>query len=451
MKIVSLTAENVKKLKAVHIVPSDNVVMLTGKNGAGKSSVLDSIIYALGGNKELCEMPIRNGQESGRIELDLGDIKVVKTITEKGGYLSITNKAGFKAPSPQALLDQLVGKISFDPCAFINEKDAKKQRKVLLDLVGVNLDELDKKIASIKQDRTLINKERDILKFQAEQIVIAATVPTQEISIADLTAELQKANEHNAGIAKAKEEAREVWQKAKDGQTALEQKAVKIEQLNGQIEALQKQIEELTKQRDWQKDSSEVLRKDIAAINDDFNTRKAAIEAMVMADTIAIGNQIKQAEETNKLVRQAQKKAEIVKALAAKDAEYKAKAEAIEAVEAEKVALLQKSPMPIEGLSVSDTGVTYKGVPIGQISSGEKLRVGIAVSMALNPTLKVLRITDGSLLDSDNLAAISQMVHDKDYQVWIEKVDETGQVGIFIEDGEIKAVETAEKAETAAA
>ena len=97
--------------------------------------------------------------------------------------------------------------------------------------------------------------------------------------------------------------------------------------------------------------------------------------------------------------------------------------------------------MPISGLGFDDDGVTYQGVPLKQASAAEQLRVSVAMAMALNPKVRVIRITDGSLLDSDNLALIEQMAADQDFQVWIERVDETGTVGVVIEDGQVAGVQ----------
>jgi hypothetical protein len=94
--------------------------------------------------------------------------------------------------------------------------------------------------------------------------------------------------------------------------------------------------------------------------------------------------------------------------------------------------------MPIKGLSINDDGVIYNSIPFNQISSAEQLKVSLSIAMSMNPTLRVIRIMDGSLLDDDNLKLISEMAKDNDYQIWIEKVDSSGKVGFYIEDGSIK-------------
>jgi len=90
--------------------------------------------------------------------------------------------------------------------------------------------------------------------------------------------------------------------------------------------------------------------------------------------------------------------------------------------------------MPIEGLGINETSVTYEGIPMSQINEASKLKVGVAISMALNPELKVIRLK-GNDLDSDSLKTVADMVKEKDFQIWIEKVDETGEIGFVIEDG----------------
>lgn len=118
-------------------------------------------------------------------------------------------------------------------------------------------------------------------------------------------------------------------------------------------------------------------------------------------------------------------------------AAYDEKTEAIAALDARKAEGLATATFPIDGLSFGEGGVTYNGVPFCQASSGEQLRVSLALAMAMNPELRVIRITDGSLLDSENMRLIEEMATASDYQVWIERVDEAGTAGVLIEDGTV--------------
>ena len=121
MKIIKLQAENIKRLKAVEITPdpNGNLVIISGKNDQGKTSVLDSIWFALGGKKAIQTRPIRSGEDHASITIDLGDYIVERSWTaDDKSYLAVRNAQGATFPGPQALLDRLVGDLTFDPLEF---------------------------------------------------------------------------------------------------------------------------------------------------------------------------------------------------------------------------------------------------------------------------------------------------------------------------------------------
>src|SRR5690348_3354062 len=136
-RILRLQAENVKRLKVIDITPEGNTVLITGANDQGKSSVLDSIIFALGGKSEIPTMPIRDGEEEARIIIDLGEYEVTRhwTSNEKT-YLKITRKDGKPIQNPQLFLDGIIGKLSFDPLEYSRLR-SQDQRLQLLNLLNI--------------------------------------------------------------------------------------------------------------------------------------------------------------------------------------------------------------------------------------------------------------------------------------------------------------------------
>jgi hypothetical protein len=108
---------------------------------------------------------------------------------------------------------------------------------------------------------------------------------------------------------------------------------------------------------------------------------------------------------------------------------------AIQQLDQRKADALASAPMPVPGLSLGDDGLTLNGIPLKQACASEQLRVSVAVAMALNPKLRVITIRDGSLLDSVSKALLQQTATEQGYQVWLEAVDESGNVGVVIEDG----------------
>jgi len=117
-KIINLKAKNFLKLKAVDITPGESpIIQISGKNGAGKSSVLKAI-WSVFANREISKeiiSPIRNGESSGSVCVDLGDLRITRSWSETDSYLKIEDKNGAVYKSPQAMLDKLKTSLSFDP------------------------------------------------------------------------------------------------------------------------------------------------------------------------------------------------------------------------------------------------------------------------------------------------------------------------------------------------
>ena len=166
MHIIEFAAENFMKLKAVRIRPEGaNMVVLSGKNGAGKSSILNAIMAVVDKaalKKQGITKLLREGQERGFVKIDLGDIIAKLTLTERGEYLTVENKEGMAFKSPAGVMDRLRGMISFDPLAFA-KMEAKKQKDILLGLVdvGIDLDAHDKERARIFDERTNVGRKRE--------------------------------------------------------------------------------------------------------------------------------------------------------------------------------------------------------------------------------------------------------------------------------------------------
>jgi hypothetical protein len=170
-----------------------------------------------------------------------------------------------------------------------------------------------------------------------------------------------------------------------------------------------------------------------------IKTESEAVAALVDPDLSIFSERLKNVEATNRNVRALQEKKTALAELAEKQSNAEALTKEIARLEKEKTDAVASAKFPVAGLGFDDNGVTFNGIPFSQSSAGEKLRVSVAVAMALSPKLRVIRITDGSLIDSKNMEILSGLAKENDFQLWIEKVDETGKIGIYIEDGEVKA------------
>jgi recombinational DNA repair ATPase RecF len=433
MKIIQFNAENVKKLKAVEIKPSSYVVEISGKNESGKTSLLDAIYYALGGKEALksTTKPIRSGEKSAKIKLDLGDIVVERRFTEKDSYLSVTTKEGAKFPSPQALLDSMVGRISFDPLAFANMDNgsADGKRRQLEDLIS--LVKLDIDLVKWQKDRQDLVDTRGMLgrniKDAESQLKMMATVPDnipeEEISISQLTEEFKTAQDiKTANDAKRK---------------LLSDKRGEAEQLQTEILTREKTINSMKANLKELEDAQLNAKNTLSVRIEHGKTLKAEVDTLQDPDMDAITSKMSGVEENNRMVRIKAKRKETEDVLAREKKSYNEKTAEIDALDKKKSDALKSAKFPIANLSFNDEGVLYKDIPFSQCSSAERLKVSLAIAMAMNPKVRVIRITDGSLLDADNMKIIADMAKEKDFQCWIERVSSDDQIGIVIEDGTI--------------
>lgn len=398
MKVISLKAENVKRLKAIEITPDPdgNVVIISGRNGQGKTSVLDSIWYALAGGHAIPDQPVREGERRAKVVVDLGDFTVTREWKGEKSELTVLSKDGSKFGSPQKFLDEKLGALSFDPLAFAS-KPAKEQRQLLLDVVATELDidEMDRKRVALFDQRTDINRRvRDTEGAITELPEIPEETPDEEISAAGIVAE------------------REAF---------LAEQRRRIE-LASRIRFTHNAIEEL---RAKLADEEQLL----AELTDDLPT-----DELTDVDTAV---QLAAIETTNGLVRVKQARATLTSDLAGYQGRVDELTASIATLDQTKQEALQSAALPIEGLAFDEDGVTYQGIPFKQCSAAEQLRVSLAMAMALNPTVRVIRVADGSLLDSANMAVINEMAAAEDFQIWLEVVDETGLLGFTIEDGEV--------------
>lgn len=398
MRIIRLEANNFKRLKAVEISPDGNLVVVSGKNGAGKSSVLDAITSALGGTStKQTPRPIRDGEEKAQIVLDLDDIVVTRSFTAAGSKLVVKSKDGATFGKGQAKLDALIGKLSLDPLAFTQLSD-KDQLKTLLDLVELPFDPaaLEAERADVFSRRTDVNRRVRELQVQVAEHSDAVDAPDEEVSVSDLLNQYRAGQATNAGINRASDAAAE----AKD----------KIRRLEAELEQAH------------------------AECNQAFEVQEAQPAPV---DLEAIQSQIDNAETINADVRAFRAYNEVSGRLQVAQREASELSDGLAEIDQQKADGLAAASFPVDGLGFDEDGVTYQDVPFKQASSAEQLRVSLAMAMALHPELRVIRIADGSLLDSDNLALIEDMAKAQDYQVWLEMVSETNDFGVVIEDGAI--------------
>ena len=424
MKIIQLEAQNVKRLKAIEIRPDGNVIVIGGKNGAGKSSVLDSIAYALGGKGTIPSQPVRKGEKKATIVLDLGNLIVKRTMTANGGgTLTVENKEGAVFKSPQAILDALVGKLTFDPLEF-SKMDARKQVETLKGLVGLDFSELENERQGLYDERTRVNADGKTLEARFQGMQEYPDAPGTEVSVSGLMGELKKRGSVNY----ENEKQRLMLQQGIDD---LDNQEVELAHLSEQITDLQVRIDELKRLKAAKAKKAGITKASI-------EKAKPRIEALQDADEEEIRDQIANAETVNQQVRSNQTRKDLSETFKTKRAESESLTDQIHKIDDSKTSQLAAAKFPVPNLSFSAAEVLYNDIPFNQASSAEQLRVSVAMGIAMNPKLKVLLIRDGSLLDEDNLKMMADMAQEADAQIWLEIVSTGKKCQVVIEDGEVQ-------------
>lgn len=412
MKILNLKVENVKKIKVVEIAPNGNLVVVGGNNAQGKSSVLDSIWMAIGGKAASPDRPIRDGAQTGHIELEMDEDFVVRRNFFGDGTttLEILNKLGAKYPTPQTILNGFCNKFSFDPLAF-QSYDKKKQVEIVKNLAGVDTTQLEKEIKEKIEDRQFLKRDIDRLDKENEGKNYDISFAPQKVDTVAIQAQCQQALET--------EKTRSHYtQQAHIHRFNAEQAEKKIEEYTRAIETLKANIVQ------YRQTAAEIDAKlaclpppvDIVLLN-------ASMEKATLHNA-ECDNWLERKKKWDFMIQQKVQLEALEKEIANK--------------EAEKKQIIASAKLPISGLSFTEDGLLFNGVPFEQCSSAERLKVSTAMGIALNPRLRVLLIRDGSLLDESNLRIVAEMAAKHDAQVWIERVGDGEECSVVMEDGLIK-------------
>lgn len=429
-KIVQLTASNVKRLSAVSIKPDGSTVVIGGRHGNGKSSVLDCIVYAITGTKSLPPVPLRRGASKGHIDLDIGDLKIRRTFTRKGEAdyttsLEVKRANGDKVASPQALLDSLCSSLAFDPLEFARLKP-KAQLEALKSLVKLDFADLDREREQLYQRRTDVNRRQSAKKSEWMALPIVDGVGDTEVSLSDRLAAIRQAEQTNKSNADAKK--------------LLAAKESLVISKSAEVKRLEEALASAKRDEQSAIELAETQRKAVAALPADV-------------DTAPLQSALENAEAINKGVRQNIHRKQLVAEAEALSDESDELTRKIEAIDDSKSQAMRSAKFPVDGLGFGADGVLLNGLPLEQANTAAQIELSVAMGLALNPTLRVMLVRDGSSLfaDETGLGLIAALADKHDAQVWIERASLGDECSVIIDDGHIKADVAAEELEEATA
>lgn len=407
VKINKLEIENVKRVKAVTIEPTSNgLTILGGNNNQGKTSVLDAIAWALGGNKYKPSKPARDGSMNPptlRLELSNGLIVERKG---KNSDLKVTDPSGQKAG--QQLLDSFVEELALNLPKFI-ESSSKDKANTLLQIIGVGekLWELDRKEEQLYNERRTIGQIADQKKKYAAEHPQYPEAPNELVSIADLIHEQQEIL-------------------ARNGENA--RKRQNREEIRSQLHLSESRLKQLKEQLAQEEATHEKLMSDYIEAN-------KTIEDLVDESTEEIENSIANIEEINRKVR-----ANLDKEKAEEDAkqyssQYDNLTKQIQDVRDERTRLLDSADLPLPGLSVEDGELVFEGQKWDNMSGSQQLRVATAIVRKLKPECGFVLLDKLEQMDIPTLTEFGKWLESEGLQAIATRVSSGEECQIIIEDG----------------
>lgn len=431
IKINTLEFENVKRIKAVKIEPSKNgLTIIGGKNGQGKTSVLDAIAWALGGNDH---KPSKATREGSVIPPTLKVVMSNGLVIERKGKnsdLKVTDPNGQKGG--QQILKEFVEELAINLPRFMNSTN-KEKADTLLKIIGVGdkLFELEKKEKEAYNKRTAIGQIADQkTKFAKEQPYFP-DAPKEPVS----AAELIKQEQDILALNGENERKRQAFSILKHQKTDLEAKIERTKEIISDLkERLEKANNELKEQG-----------KSLADLESDIVTASKTVEELKDESTEAIEESIEKIDEINRKVR-----ANCDKDKAEEDAkdyenQYANLTTAIEDIRKQKADLLNNASLPLPELSVVDGELTYKGQCWDNMSGSEQLIVSTAIVKALNPKCGFVLLDKLEQLDTDTLNEFGEWLDNEGLQAIATRVSTGDECSIIIEDGYVKEEKEAEQ------
>ncbi|MBY4796760.1 AAA family ATPase [Collinsella sp. AGMB00827] len=416
VKIASLELENVKRVRALSLEPApDGLTVIGGRNGQGKTSVLDAIAYALGGERKRPDKPTREGSATPaamRVELTNG---LVVERSGKNCSLKVTDPEGRRAG--QALINGLIEELALDLPKFMAMSDREKAGELLRIIgVGEELEALDRELSKKSDIRLAVGQQKRAKRKVAEDAPWFADAPAEPVSATELIAEqsaiLARNGERQRLRAKADELASEL---------------ILAEQ---RLAATGERIRELTERAATEAAEVKRLQTDVA------DAKKTAGEIQEES-TAEVEEKLAEIDAINERVRANQRRAQMEADADALDEEYRALDEEVAAIRDRRAALLEGAGMPLPGLTVEDGKLVYNGAVWGDMSGSEQLRVATAVVRALKPSCGFVLVDELEKMDPATLAEFGAWAQEQDLQVIGTRVATDGTCTVVIEDGRV--------------
>ncbi len=410
IKINQLELENVKRIKACAITPAANgLTVIGGDNNQGKTSVLDSIGWALGGDRFRPSAPAREGSVlPPAIHIELSNGLIVER-KGKNSELKVIDPQGNK--NGQQILNEFVETLAINLPKFMQATNREKA-DTLLQIIGVGdkLHELELKENELYNRRHTVGQYADQKKKYAAEMTFYPNAPKDIVSASELIKQQQEIL-------------------AKNGENQRKRQC-KI-QIQQDVERLERQFADIQSKLQVARENLIIAEKDAIDLQDE--------------STEELERNISDIDSINIKVR-----ANLDKEKAETDAqEYSTQYENLtadlETVRKAKFDLLNGAKLPLPGLSVEDGELTYNGYKWDGLSRSDQLKVATAIVRAINPKCGFVLLDKLEQMDLRTLQEFGAWLEAEGLQAIATRVSTGDECSIIISDG--YAVEPAKVAE----
>ena len=412
VKINALELDDVKRIRAVKLEPTESgLTVIGGRNNQGKTSVLDAIAWALGGDKFRPSGAVREGSAvPPHLKVKLSNGITVERCG-KNSDLKVTDDTGKRGG--QQLLNAFISSFALDLPKFM-DSSPKEKANVLLKIIGVG----DKLAEYDKAESTLYNRRLEIGRIAEQKEKFAAEMPFYDnappdvVSVSELIAEQQNILARNGENRRKRERA--------------EQLRAAHDDLKNRIAFLRSQLAELEKQE--------------AETAEDLRIAELTAKELHDESTAELEESISRIEDINARVRSNLDKVRAEEEAKHYKNEYDTLTGQINDIRENRRRLLDSAELPLKGLSVEDGELTYNGQKWDCMSGSEQLRAAAAIVRKLNPECGFVLIDKLEQMDIETLTEFGAWLEAEGLQAIATRVSTGDECSIIIEDGRAQSV-----------
>lgn len=423
VKITSLEVENVKRVVAVSLdCTGQSLTVIGGNNGDGKTSVLDSIMWALGGDRFKPTNPVHQGADGVYIKVTLDN---GVTVERKGvnGALKVTSGTG---KGGQSLLNEFVNTFALNLPKFMNAPAVEKS-KMLLDVfpgLGAELNRLNQEAKRIFDERHAIGQVADRKAKYAEELPFDFEAPAELLSGAEMAKRMQEALAVNG--------------RNQAQRNSVKQLEDQVKSMTYRVESTQKRVRDLEKSLEEARAELNRVTVDQLHAVDQLNISKVSASQLKDEDVTAVQKELENIDALNARCRANESKRNAEAEAAELKAQYNEATTKLEEVRRKRIELLAGVQMPLAGLSLDEEGqLIYRGQPWDCMSGAEQLRVSAAICAAVNPKCGFVLLDKLEAMDVDSLREFGDWLAERNMQAIGTRVSKGDECSIVIEDGNV--------------